>query len=238
MTINKIVPNLPLPAIRRPRLTLLRWGYLIGGLILAGIVAFATVQPVQVLPRIGLSPGFLLTDQNGQLFSSEDLRGQLVLYNFTYSRCTGECPQTSGLLQAVQARLPTLDTGGLSVRLVTISFDPAFDTPDRLRAYAQALGADPQIWHFVTGDAAQLKTIIGNGFGVSYQPNGEGVFTFTPALALVDGLGIVRAHYQYTLPDLTTLERDLALVAAEVQSAEGALRFAYEAAHLFACYPR
>src|SRR5215217_7443517 len=70
------------------------------GLLLLGILAFATLQPFQVLPRIGLSPGFALVDQDGQRLTSEDLRGRIVLYNFTYSGCRAPCPPMHEAMKA------------------------------------------------------------------------------------------------------------------------------------------
>jgi len=198
---------------------------------------FVFWRPIQVLPRIALSPGFALRDQNGARLTNEDLRGHLVLYNFTYTGCEAPCPQTSLVMQALQARLAQLDLQGLPVNLVTISFDPTRDTPAQLRTYAQRFAAQPDIWHFVSGPATQLKNVIGGGFGVYYQPNASADFTFEPMFVLVDGTGIVRARYRTATPELAIIERDLSLIASEARNSTGAARFAYEAAHLFLCYP-
>lgn len=116
-------------------------------LLCAAVLAFATLQPVKVLPRIALSPGFALVDQTGGQFTSEALRGSLVLYNFTYTSCTLPCPQTSDQMRAVQDRLPAIETHGLPVRLVTISFDPARDTPAVLSDYGgRPAPSAPQDW--------------------------------------------------------------------------------------------
>lgn len=209
-------------------------------LLCGAVLAFATLQPVKVLPRIALSPGFALIDQTGERFTSEELRGSLVLYNFTYTACAPPCPQTSDQMRAVQKRLPAIETRGLPVRLVTISFDPIRDTPATLRAYSERWGADPLRWRIATGEAAHLKNVIGGGFGVFYDDaaTGAGSFVFDPTFVLVDGAGIVRAKYQTATLDLALIERDLSLIATEAVQSEGPFRLAYEAAHLFMCYPR
>lgn len=67
--------------------------YLLNGMygVLAFIVvsafAFKIFQPIQVLPRMQLSPAFSLTDQSNERLTSEDLRGEFVLYTFTYTNC-------------------------------------------------------------------------------------------------------------------------------------------------------
>jgi protein SCO1/2 len=192
-----------------------------------------------VLPRIALSPGFALVDQTGQPFNSEALRGSLVLYNFTYTSCAPPCPQTGDQMRAVQEHLPKIDTHGLPVRLVTISFDPHRDGPAVLRKYGERWGADPLRWQIATGEPAHLKNVIGAGFGVFYeQAAPTPSFDFDPTFVLVDGAGIVRAKYRTATLDLAVVERDLTLIATEAIQSQGSLRLAYEAAHLFMCYPR
>jgi protein SCO1/2 len=202
------------------------------------IVAFTVFQPIQVLPRISLAPGFAFTDQNGDRLTSEDLRGRLTLYTFTYTRCAAPCPQPSRTLHALQPALATVDAGAIPLEYVVISFDPDYDTPARLAAHAQALGTDTAAWHFVTGEPSQLKNVIGGGFGVYYSQEAPGNFTFDPVFALVDGWGILRAVYRTPTPDPEILARDVRLIVQETRNSEGINRYAYEAAHLFSCYPR
>jgi hypothetical protein len=53
----------------------------------------------------------------------------------------------------------------------------------------------------------------------------------------VDSAGLIRAQYRTATPALATLQRDIELVASEAHNSQGALRYAYEAAHLFLCSP-
>ncbi len=213
-------------------------GYGLLALLLIGLLAFAIFQPIQVLPRMALGPGFSFVDQAGARLTNEDLRGHLVLYTFTYTECRANCPQTSYTLQRVQERLTQINTRGLPVDLVTISFDPARDTPQQLLAFARQLGADLAHWHFVTGEPTALKNVIGSSFGIYYTQADDGAFTFDPAFVLVDGTGIIRAKYRTANLDLAIVQRDLELIATEAQHSQGAARLAYEAAHLFLCYPK
>ncbi|MCE7989118.1 MAG: SCO family protein [Caldilinea sp. CFX5] len=217
------------------------WSVLLALLFLA-MLAFAIFKPILVLPRMALAPGFLLTDQAGARLTNEDLRGRIVLYNFTYTHCAAPCPETGAVMNAVQAQLPNMATQGLPVTLVTLSFDPDRDSAAQLRRYAERFGADPALWRLATGEAMPLKYIIGGGFGVYYQansaPEAKGAFTFDPTFVLVDGAGIVRAKYRTATPDLAILQRDIELVAKEAAASTGAGRLVYEAAHLFVCYPK
>jgi protein SCO1/2 len=212
-------------------------GYGLLAMFVAGVLAFAVGRPFLVLPRIAISPGFALTNQDGRRLTSEDLRGQIVIYNFTYSHCVVPCPETSPVMQAIQAQIEQIDAYGLPVKLVTITLDSERDTPGRLRAYADALGANTAVWHFLTGDAARLKEIIGGGFGVYYAAHQGVAIQFDPTFILVDGAGVVRARYRTAGLDLAVVQRDVHLIAREAHDSQGALRLAYEAAHLFVCYP-
>ena len=207
------------------------------GLIAAGVIWFSTARPILVLPRITLAPGFYLTDQTGETFTSEDVRGKLTLYSFTYTGCEAPCVQTSKTMAEVQARLPEVQTS-VPVQLVTFSVDPDNDDPTKLMAFAEEVGADPTVWRFVTGAPLQLKSVIGGGFSVYYKTRDDGRLQLDPAFFLVDGSGVVRAEYLTDTPDVDIILRDIGLLTAEVDNSEGIYGLAYEAAHLFSCYPR
>lgn len=215
------------------------WGvYALIGVFVVSALAFALFRPILVLPRISLAPGFSLQDETGQRFTSEDLRGQIILYNFTYLHCAPPCPETTNVMQGVWTRLAEVDTVGIPVTLVTVSFDPQRDTPAQLRKYAVPLRGTNDNWRFLTGTADRLKWMIGGGFGVYYDAREDGTFVFDPAFMLVDGAGILRAEYRTATPEVDRILRDIGLVAEEANNSKGANRAAYEAAHLFLCYPR
>ena len=212
--------------------------YALGSLLALAVFAFKVFQPVQVLPRIRLAPGFALVDQDGQRVTSEDMRGAVALYSFYYTRCTQDCQQIIPTLQAIQAGLQSLPSE-TPLRMLTISFDPAHDTPARLRAFAAQVGADPNIWRFATLDDPQrLKYLIGGGFEAFYQPRPDGSFSFDPVFVLVDPVGIIRGEYRYrTLsPDHERILRHIRVLLDEIRNAKGAAKGLYEAAHLFLCY--
>lgn len=225
---------------RNTRLRIHWWWILlvVGVLLVAGVFAFAIFQPIKVLPRMRLAPGFSLIDQDGQPLTSESLRGNVVLYNFLYTGCGEDCDAMNATMQQVQQRVDEVTQGNLPVQFVTISFDPAHDTPEALTAYANSLGADPERWRFATGDPARLKQIIGGGFEAYYAPNDQGGFQFDPTFVLVDGWGIIRGKYRYQVqvPDSDRILRHIGVLADEVQKATGANKLIYEAAHLFLCY--
>ena len=106
--------------------TLLYGFYGLMALLVVGAIAFKVFQPVQVVPRIRLSPGFSLIDQDGQRLTNEDLRGRFVLYNFSYTRCPQPCANLDETMIEIQSRLAEAELGDIPITFVTISFDPEY----------------------------------------------------------------------------------------------------------------
>ncbi len=213
--------------------------YSIPILLVGAALAFKIFQPVQVVPRIRLSPGFSMINQDGETVTNEDMRGKFVLYTFNYTRCPKPCGDINQTMQEIQDRLDEIDLGGIDVQFITISIDPAFDTPEVLKAYAESLHADTDQWLFITEpDLTLLKYVIGGGFKTYYKEKNDGSFAFDRRFVLVDGWGIIRGEYRYlTLaPDADRILRHLGVLSDEVQKSTGTASLAYEAAHYFLCY--
>ena len=213
--------------------------YGLAGFIVIAAFAFKIFQPIQVLPRMRLAPAFTLTDQAGQRLTNEDLRGKLVLYNFTYTNCGPACDTMNATLMDILARRDEAALGDIPLLIVSLSFDPARDTPSALQSYAGHLSAAPAEWTFVTAqDPALLKTIIGVGFEAYYEQKDDGTFAFDPTFILVDGWGVIRGEYRYSTEVSTAdrILRHLGVLADEVKNSKGSAKLAYEAAHLFLCY--
>jgi protein SCO1/2 len=214
--------------------------FVASAVLISGALAFKIFQPITVLPRLELGPGLMLTNQLGERVTSEDLRGKIVLINFTYTHCQEpDCFQTTDDMQRVRERLAGVDLAGLPVALVTISFDPERDTPRVMQQFAAQFGAaspgdlenDDVTWNFLTGDPDNpdlLKVIVGGGFNTFYEREGD-EFRFQPRYVLMDGWGIIRA--------VDEVLGHVELIAKEARGTGGVLGLAYGAAHLFRCYP-
>jgi protein SCO1 len=140
----------------------------------------APLPPDLVLPRAiqaPLKPGepvpeATLVDQQGAAFSPAQLRGSPWAVTFIYTRCPLPtfCPALDRRFEAVQQVIA--DDPGLSdARLVSVSFDPEFDTPEVLREHADKAGADPRFWLFVTGETAAVDR-FGERFGLTVERGG------------------------------------------------------------------
>lgn len=208
-------------------------------LLIVAAIAFATFEPIQVLPRIRISPGYLLTDQTAQTITSEDVRGDIVLYNFGYSSCGDDCAAMNKTMVEIQDRIDEVDVGDTNIRFVTISFDTTTDTPQVLSEYAESLGADTDMWSFASGEPEHVANVVRAGFEAYYAEDDDGSFSFDPVFVLVDGWGVIRGEYRYqtNASDTEKILHHLDILGEEIRNAHGAATLAYEAAHFFLCYP-
>ncbi|MEE2679184.1 MAG: SCO family protein [Myxococcota bacterium] len=138
------------------------------------------------------APPFELVDQAGRPVSSEALRGSVLLVDFVFTQCPGPCPILTSRHVALQRELaPALRE---RTRFVSISLDPQRDTPEALRAYAEARGADLQHWSFLTGNPEAVAEVV-RGFGVGSVRRDDGTIDHLVATFIVDGQGRIAEHF-------------------------------------------
>jgi protein SCO1/2 len=104
-------------------------------------------------------PDVELLDQNGRKihFYSDLVKGQTVVINFIFTTCTTICPPLGATFERVQKELG--DKAGRDVRFISISVDPATDTPERLKAWGEKFHAG-DAWTFVTGNKPQVDELL------------------------------------------------------------------------------
>lgn len=157
-------------------------------------------QPVlpDVIQPGAMVPDATFTDQSGQLLRISDYRGQYLLFTFIYTRCPlpDYCPRMSRYFAAVQRVLVQRPALRKDVRLLSVSFDPDFDSPQTLRAYAASVGADATIWRFATAPRREIDA-FGASLGLSVTREGASGQTITHNLrtALVDRQGVLVKTY-------------------------------------------
>ena len=148
------------------------------------------VAPVLV-PVGSPVPDFELTDQSGGAVALASLRGKVVAVTFIYSRCPlpDYCPRMIENFRVVRQRFAARMDRDLV--LLTISFDPKFDTPEILTRYAASQRAGGPGWHFLTGDPASIERVC-NAFGIQYWAE-EGLITHSLQTAVIDRDGRLAA---------------------------------------------
>jgi cytochrome oxidase Cu insertion factor (SCO1/SenC/PrrC family) len=183
------------------------WGGLLITL-LALLVAFVVLPfKSRPLPVLGSMLDFALQDQNNQTVTLATLRGDVWIADVIFTRCAGQCPVMSAHMQEIQDALPA----GLPIKLVSLTTDPAFDTPEVLKKYGARFGSRDGQWIFLTGSKTALRgaAVDGLKLGVVDKPPGErdnadDLFIHSAKLVLIDQTGRIRGYFDGDTADGTS----------------------------------
>jgi len=122
------------------------------------------------LPVVKVAPDGALLDSNAKSLSLRELiRGRVTVLSFIYTRCAAPnaCPYATGVLSQLHRASLDDETLARSLRLVSLSFDPEYDTPERLADYAEVM-RDEKLgceWRFATAKSqADLESVL-NAYG-------------------------------------------------------------------------
>ena len=151
-------------------------------------------------------PDFTLINQSRQRVSLAQFKGKVVAVNFIYTSCVLPqfCYRVANHFATVRNRFT--DRMGRDLVLLTVTFDPARDTPEKLAEYARQWKADPATWHFLTGAARDVERVC-HMFGVDFFAD-EGLMSHSVRTAVIDRQGSLVANIegnQYTASQLGDL---------------------------------
>ena len=133
-------------------------------------------------------PDFAVTTQDGATLRLSDLRGKVVALTFIYTRCPlpDFCPAVDGKFAELNRRVAAVPDRAERVRLLSISFDPAHDTPEVLRKHAAIRGAKAP-WSFAVASPEELAR-VGPLLGLDYYPERD-QFAHNLTAAVIDPEG-------------------------------------------------
>jgi protein SCO1/2 len=144
------------------------------------------------------APGFVLEDVDGHKVTLDELKGNVLVLNFTYTRCTDACPLHMTLIGQVQDQV----NGTLMrdhVRFVTIATDtePAAETATIMRTYGKAHGLDSANWTILHGGSAKPGTGIdvAKAYGLEFTPTPNGQQMHGVVTHVIDANGVLRARF-------------------------------------------
>ena len=172
-------------------------------LIVAGSVVLQWLKPrtpeAAPLPVIGNIAPFSLTNQIGVVTTLEDLRGQVWLADIIFTRCPGPCARMTRQMASVQAALPK----DSQAKLISLTTDPEFDSPEVLKNYGEKFGADPARWHFLTGTKLGIAALAGDSLKLTAletkpesRTSADDLFIHSTIFVLVDKQARLRGAFE------------------------------------------
>ncbi|MBI3878805.1 MAG: SCO family protein [Verrucomicrobia bacterium] len=137
--------------------------------------------------------GITFTNEQGRVVRWREFEGQAIGLTFFFTRCPlpEYCPRLSKNLAGASAKLTAMPNTPTNWHLLSVTFDPQFDTPAVLRSYAQFYGADSNRWSFLTAAPGDIATFA-RLFGLNYERDG-GTINHDFRTVVIDAAGGVRA---------------------------------------------
>ncbi|HVV74260.1 MAG TPA: SCO family protein, partial [Verrucomicrobiae bacterium] len=150
--------------------------------------------------RAGRAPSSLrnyrFTNQLGDPVSLADFRGQALALTFFFTRCPipQYCPRLSRNFEEVQLKMHEIANAPTNWHLVSVTFDPAHDTPEVLKAYAESYHYDAAHWSFLTGPPDSITELV-QACGVTSRAD-AGLFKHNFRTLIIDASN----HLQMVFP--------------------------------------
>jgi cytochrome oxidase Cu insertion factor (SCO1/SenC/PrrC family) len=151
------------------------------------------------LPVISQVADFTLTNQLGQRVTLADLRGHAWVADIIFTRCGGPCPRMTKQMESLQTAL----RADSRTRLVTLTTDPEFDTPEVLKKYAARFNANSDRWYFLTGSKKEITALGSDGLkltAVEKKPEeraeADDLFIHSTIFVVVDKQGRLSGSFE------------------------------------------
>ncbi len=134
------------------------------------------VRGLEPLDEGELIPDYQFTNELGQAVRLSQFKGRMVAFTFFFINCPFPdfCPRMTSNFAETARRLSSITNAPAQWQLLSISFDPANDTPERLRGYAVAARYDPAHWSFLTGAETEISSLA-DQMGENYWHEGGSI---------------------------------------------------------------
>jgi protein SCO1 len=149
-------------------------------------------------------PSFTLTNQLGARVTPADFSNKVSVIDVVFTRCAGPCPEMTKRMSQLQRAIPA----DLPVKLVTVTTDPEYDTPEVLKRYATRYNANGDRWWFLTGNKSDVALLAREGLKLVAQEskpeeriNDADLFIHSTVFVLLDKKGRLRGSIESTEPN-------------------------------------
>lgn len=176
------------------------------------------------LPPIFTAADAVLVDSTGAEVSLEDVYAdRITILSFIYTRCSdvNGCPLATYVLARLQERIAGAPDLAGRVQLVSVSFDPDYDTPEVMRRYRARFVTEGSSWRFLTprstGELASLLKNYDQWVVKDYDADGNYLGTMSHLLRvyLIDAAHRVRNIYSVSFLHADTVAADIRTLLLE-----------------------
>jgi len=169
-------------------------GIVAGALVAATLAVFGSFilssadKSKTEIPVYGAVPDFEFVNQDSALFGHDDLLGKITVVDFFFTTCQTICPIMVIEKEKIYRAFDDTDL----VQIVSISVNPAHDTPEVMKRYAREHGVTDDRWQFLSGPVEDVIRLSEQGFMLPAEnlPMGH-----SSKFALVDRQGQIRGYY-------------------------------------------
>ncbi|WEK19025.1 MAG: SCO family protein [Candidatus Pedobacter colombiensis] len=169
--------------------------------------------PDTIYYRVG---NFKLINQAGDTVTAKHYDGKILVINLIYTK--GNTSSVDIANKAMESFEFTYRPNKV-VNLISLSIDPLYDTPERLKPFAERLSAKPGKWDLLTGDSTQIFDLINKGLSVDAHQEivkGEKRFVYSNMFVLLDFQHRIRGYYEATSQaDMNKLDDEIKVLITE-----------------------
>lgn len=151
-------------------------------------LTFAACRHHSDLPKMFPVPNASLVSEAGKPVQLASMNGYVTVYDFIFTNCAASCPVMTRSMQLVTKKIDP----ALPVRFVSISVDPARDTPAVLQEYARRVRNNDTRWTFLTGDPQTVTRLSIDGFKLAATTD---TLLHSAKFAIADKTGTIREYY-------------------------------------------
>lgn len=170
--------------------------------LLVNIGRLKAAPPLPMLEKVG---DFSLTNELGAPVSLADLKGHVWVADIIFTRCPGPCLKMTRQMKEIETALPPSS----KTRLVSLTTDPDFDTPEILTKYAERFHADTNRWMFLTGTKKEIRNLAIDSLKLTAvektpeeRQSENDLWVHSTIFVVVDKHGNLRAIVQTTGPEV------------------------------------
>jgi len=152
------------------------------------------------IPELYSIPDFEFLSHQGTVFSNQNFSNKISVASFIFTNCPGICPVMSREMFVLYDEFSSSD----EIQFISFSVDPARDSLQALKDYAENWGVEDERWHFLKTENETIQTLYEQGFKLG----GDLPYSHSTKFVLIDNNNLIRGYYNFDEEEDMKLLRD------------------------------